>query len=289
VDARAIALAVPFFLLTIALEIALDARRRVPEEQRWYRFRDAITSLACGVGQQVLAVAAIGAVQLGAYVWLFEHARLTTLPTASVAVWAAGFLLLDLGYYAYHRASHRINVLWAMHVVHHQSEEYNLTTALRQSWLTALVSWVFYAPMALLGFPPLVFVLCLTANTLYQYWIHVRGVGRLGVLEHVLNTPSHHRVHHGSNGKYLDRNHGSILIVWDRLFGTFQREEEPVVYGLTKNIDTYNPLRIAAHEYADMVRDIAHSTTWRDRLSFVLRGPGWAYRRHAERALGGVS
>jgi hypothetical protein len=105
----------------------------------------------------------------------------------------------------------------------------------------------------------------------------------------VLNTPSHHRVHHGSNQKYLDRNHGSILILWDRLFGTFQREEEPVVYGLTKNIDTYNPVLIAGHEYADIVRDVAHSTNWHDRLSFVLRGPGWAYRRHAERAAGGVS
>ena len=126
-------------------------------------------------------------------------------------------------------------------------------------------------------------------NLLYQYWIHTDAIRRLGAAEEVLNTPSHHRVHHGANGKYIDRNHGSILIVWDRLFGTFQREEEPVVYGLTKNIDTYNPARIASHEYRDMLRDVADSATWRDRLSFVLRGPGWAYRRHAERAAAGVS
>ena len=126
-------------------------------------------------------------------------------------------------------------------------------------------------------------------NLLYQYWIHTDAIRSIGAGEEVLNTPSHHRVHHGSNPQYLDRNHGSILIVWDRLFGTFQREEEPVVYGLTKNIETYNPVRIAGHEYADIVRDVAHSTTWHDRLSFVLRGPGWAYRRHAERAPAGSS
>jgi sterol desaturase/sphingolipid hydroxylase (fatty acid hydroxylase superfamily) len=126
-------------------------------------------------------------------------------------------------------------------------------------------------------------------NLLYQYWIHTDAIRSLGAGEEVLNTPSHHRVHHGSNNQYLDRNHGSILIVWDRLFRTFQREDETVVYGLTKNIGTYNPWRIASHEFADIVRDVSHSTTWRDRLSFVLRGPGWAYRRHAERAAGGVS
>jgi hypothetical protein len=121
-------------------------------------------------------------------------------------------------------------------------------------------------------------------NLLYQYWIHTDTIRRLGQAEEVPNTPSHHRVHHGSNGPYIDRNHGSILIVWDRLFGTFEREEEPVVYGLTKNLESFNPIKIAFHEYADIVRDVARSETWRDRLSFVFRGPGWAYRRHAEQA-----
>ncbi len=118
-------------------------------------------------------------------------------------------------------------------------------------------------------------------NLLYQYWIHTDVIRTLGPAERVLNTPSHHRVHHGSNQQYLDRNHGSILIVWDKLFGTFEPERAPVVYGLTKNIHTYNPARIATHEYRDIVRDVAQSTNWTDRLSFVLRGPGWAYRRHA--------
>jgi sterol desaturase/sphingolipid hydroxylase (fatty acid hydroxylase superfamily) len=151
-----------------------------------------------------------------------------------------------------------------------------------------LGAFVPYGFLARLGVRPGLIAQARGINLIYQYWIHTDTIRTIGTGEEVLNTPSHHRVHHGSNAKYLDRNHGSILIVWDRLFGTFQREEEPVVYGLTKNIDTYNPVTIATHEYRDILRDISHSTTWRDRLSFVLRGPGWAYQRHAERALGGA-
>ncbi len=274
-DARAIALAVPFFLLTIALEIGLDARRRVPREQRWYRFRDSITSLACGVGQQVLAVAVVGAVQIGAYTLIYDKARVTTLSPASPWVWAAGFVLLDLGYYGYHRASHRVNALWAMHVVHHQSEEYNLTTALRQSWLTSLVSWVFYVPMALCGFPPLVFVLCLTANTLYQYWIHVRGIGKLGVLERVLNTPSHHRVHHGIDPEYIDKNYAGVFIVWDRLFGTFTEEDREPAYGTVKPLASFNPFWANVEGFARIV-DIARRTRRPlDKLHAWVAPPEW--------------
>jgi hypothetical protein len=120
-------------------------------------------------------------------------------------------------------------------------------------------------------------------NLLYQYWINTDTIRTIGPFEEALNTPSHHRVHHGSNRKYIDRNHGSILILWDRLFGTFQREEDPVVYGLTKNLGTYSPWQVASHEHVEMLRDVAHSTNWRDRVSFVVRGPGWAYARHAAR------
>jgi sterol desaturase/sphingolipid hydroxylase (fatty acid hydroxylase superfamily) len=146
-----------------------------------------------------------------------------------------------------------------------------------------------YGLLSLAGVRPRLVEQARGVNLLYQYWIHTDAIRSIGAGEEVLNTPSHHRVHHGSNTKYIDRNHGSILIVWDRLFGTFQREEEPVVYGLTKNIDTYEPHRIASHEYVDIVRDVADSTNWSDRLSFVLRGPGWAYRRHAEASAGGVA
>lgn len=198
--------------------------------------------------------------------------------------WLAAIVGWDLIYYWNHRMMHEVRAMWAVHVVHHSSERYNLSTALRQPVADALGVWVPYGWLARLGIRPKLIAQARAVNLLYQYWIHTDAIRSLGPGEEVLNTPSHHRVHHGSNQRYLDRNHGSILIVWDRLFGTFQREEEPVVYGLTKNIHTYNPLRIATHEHRDVLRDIAGSTTWRDRLSFALRGPGWAYRRHAATA-----
>lgn len=198
--------------------------------------------------------------------------------------WLLAVLGWDLVYYWNHRLMHQVRGLWAVHVVHHSSERYNLSTALRQPVADALGVWVPYGALALLGVRPSLIHQGRGINLLYQYWIHTEAIDRIGRAEAVLNTPSHHRVHHGSNQRYLDRNHGSILIVWDKLFGTFQPEdpEERVVYGLTKNIGTFNPLRIATHEYVDIVRDVARSTNWRDRLSFVLRGPGWAARRRAE-------
>ena len=208
---------------------------------------------------------------------------------AGPLAWAAAIVGWDFIYYWNHRMMHEVRGMWAIHVVHHSSERYNLSTALRQPVADVLGVWVPYGLLARVGIRPALISQARGINLLYQYWIHTDAIRSIGPGEEVLNTPSHHRVHHGSNQEYLDRNHGSILIVWDRLFGTFQREEDPVVYGLTKNIETYNPVRVAGHEYADIVRDIAHSTNWHDRLSFVLRGPGWAYRRHAERAVGGVS
>jgi sterol desaturase/sphingolipid hydroxylase (fatty acid hydroxylase superfamily) len=201
---------------------------------------------------------------------------------AGPLAWLVAVLGWDLIYYWNHRFMHEVRALWAIHVVHHSSERYNLSTALRQPVADALGVWVPYGLLARAGVRPGLVAHARGINLLYQYWIHTDAIRELGTAEEVLNTPSHHRVHHGSTPKYLDRNHGSILIVWDRLFGTFQREEEPVVYGLTRNIHTYDPTRIATHEYRDMLRDVAGSTTWSDRLGFVLRGPGWAYRRRAE-------
>jgi sterol desaturase/sphingolipid hydroxylase (fatty acid hydroxylase superfamily) len=206
-----------------------------------------------------------------------------------VVGWAAALAGWDFIYYWNHRLMHEVRALWAIHVVHHSSERYNLSTALRQPVADVFGVFVPYGFLATLGVRPRLIAHARGVNLLYQYWIHTDAIRRLGAAEEVLNTPSHHRVHHGANGKYIDRNHGSILIVWDRLFGTFQREEEPVVYGLTKNINSYSPPRIATHEHRDMLRDVADATTWHDRLSFVLRGPGWAYRRHAERAAAGIS
>lgn len=199
------------------------------------------------------------------------------------AVVAAAILGWDFIYYWNHRFMHESRYMWAVHVVHHSSERYNLSTALRQPVADALGTFVPYSALTLLGIRPDLVARARGINLLYQYWIHTDTIRRLGPLERVFNTPSHHRVHHGSNREYLDRNHGSMLIIWDRLFGTFEPEREPVVYGLTRNLDTFDPTRVAAHEHFEMLRDVHRSTTWRERFSYVLRGPGWAYRRRAER------
>lgn len=199
--------------------------------------------------------------------------------------WAANAVALlgwDAIYYWNHRFNHESRWLWAMHVVHHSSERYNLSTALRQPVAEGLTMAVPYGLLALAGLRPSVIENARALNLIYQFWIHTEAVQSIGWLENVLNTPAHHRVHHGSNSRYLDRNHGSILIVWDRLFGTFEPEGERVVYGLTTNIDTHNPARIATHEWRDIARDVASARTWRDRWGFLLRGPGWAARRRAE-------
>jgi len=258
---------------------AAPRRRRVREIAR----RVARVGGPVAVGAGVLAAStAVKHRTAPARQWARNGGRLDL--GEGVLAWLVAVAGWDAIYYWNHRLMHEVRALWAVHVVHHSSERYNLSTALRQPVADLLGVFVPYGLLARAGVRPRLIEQARAINLLYQYWIHTDLVRRLGRAEEVLNTPSHHRVHHGSNQRYLDRNHGSILIVWDRLFGTFQREDEPVVYGLTRNIGTYDPVRIASHEYVDIVRDVAASTTWRDRLSFVLRGPGWAYRRRAELA-----
>ena len=203
----------------------------------------------------------------------------------AVALAIAGW---DFIYYWNHRFMHESRYMWSVHVVHHSSEHYNLSTALRQPVADVLGTSIPYGALCLAGIPPDLITTARGVNLLYQFWIHTETIGRLGPSEVVLNTPSHHRVHHGSNARYIDRNHGSILIVWDRLFGTFEPEGERVVYGLTKNIDTFNVGRIATLEYRDMLSDVARSTNWAERLSYVLRGPGWATKHRADVSAGTV-
>jgi sterol desaturase/sphingolipid hydroxylase (fatty acid hydroxylase superfamily) len=189
----------------------------------------------------------------------------------------------DAVYYWNHRLSHESRWMWAVHVVHHSSERYNLSTALRQPVAEGVTLTVPYGLLALLGVRPATIETARALNLIYQFWIHTEAVNRIGWLERVLNTPSHHRVHHGSNRQYLDRNHGSILIVWDKLFGTFEEERERPVYGLTRNIHSFNPVRIATHEWLDIADDVANAEGWRERCGYLLRGPGWAYERRALR------
>ena len=212
---------------------------------------------------------------------LWSKRRRQDVGTGPMAL-ATAILVWDFIYYWNHRFMHESRYMWAVHVVHHSSERYNLSTALRQPVADALGTFLPQGVLCLAGFQPNLISSARGINLIYQFWIHTETIGRLGLLEKVLNTPSHHRVHHGSNPQYIDRNHGSILIIWDRLFGTFEQERERVIYGLTRNIKTFNPLKIAAHEHLEMLDDVFRSDDWRDRLSYVVRGPGWAYRRRDE-------
>jgi len=199
-----------------------------------------------------------------------------------IVPWTLAMVWWDLAYYWNHRFQHEIRGMWAIHVPHHSSEHYNLSTALRQPVAGAFGVWVPYGLPARFGVRPSIIETSRALNLIYQYWHHTDTVRSIGAGEAVLNTPAHHRVHHGRNKRYIDRNHAGILIIWDKMFGTFtpeQRDVEPVVYGLTTNVESYSLWTVSTHEYRDMFREIAQSTNWRDRLGFVLRSPGWAYRR----------
>ncbi len=242
------------------------------------------TSGAGGVASIALGGATIATLWAG---WtsdqqLWGHRLLRDLGGGPLVLLAA-VIGWDFLYYWNHRFMHESRFMWAIHVVHHSSEHLNLSTALRQPVAYALGTFIPSGLLASLGIRPRIISTARELNLLYQYWVHTELIGRLGPAERVMNSPSHHRVHHGSNPQYLDRNHAGILIIWDRMFGTFEPEDEPPVYGLTQNIETYNPLRIATHEYADMLRDVASARSWKDRLSYVLREPGWSHRRRAER------
>jgi len=265
--------AIPVFLVSIVLELLWARRHARDARVAGYEVKDTFASLGMGLGN-VFISAATGLVTLAALAGLYRY-RIVTL----AGHWWAWIVLLfaeDLCYYAFHRAHHEIRFLWAAHVNHYSSQRYNLSTALRQSWTTPLTGPIFWMPLALLGFTPFMVFTAQGWSLLYQFLLHTESVRRLGPLEWVFNTPSHHRVHHGANVEYLDRNHGGIFIIWDRLFGTFEPERAPVVYGLTTNIHTYNPARIAFHEYAAIGRDVRRAGSLRDALGYAFCPPGWS-------------
>lgn len=267
-----VAYAVPAFFLLIGIELL--AYRWWPKAgARGYTTRDAITSLSLGVAN--VAVAAAVKAPLAVLVFaVYEH-RIFDIGQSAVA-WCALFLAEDFCYYWFHRTHHEVRALWAAHVNHHSSRFYNLTTALRQSITTPITGPVFWLPLAIIGFHPLMVLTMQAISLLYQFWLHTEHIGRLGPLERVFNTPSHHRVHHGRNVAYLDRNYGGILIVWDRLFGTFEPEGEAVDYGLTKNLTREGVVHAAVHEWVAIARDVARASGWRERFALLLQPPGWS-------------
>ncbi len=266
---------IPIFFALIGIELLVARARRRP----LYRLSDSISDLSCGILSQLAGIfLVIGTV--AAYGWVSAHwsiQHFLPVPAWSSApmAWVGAFLLDDLAYYWMHRYSHEVNLLWAGHVVHHSSEEFNLTVALRQSSLHGLMSWLFYMPIALLGVPVTTWLICHGLNLVYQFLVHTRAVKRLGPLEWVLNTPSHHRVHHGVNPEYQDRNYAGVLIIWDRLFGSFVPETAEPVYGITKPLSSWNPLWANVHVFGEIWRNARAAHTWGDRLRAVFGHPGW--------------
>jgi sterol desaturase/sphingolipid hydroxylase (fatty acid hydroxylase superfamily) len=271
--AAALYYAIPFFVLLLIVEALSFRHLSEDSDLVGYELRDTRTSLAMGLGNVAINVVWKLAV-VAAYAALYE---LTPLRMHAGDWWAWVILFLgdDASYYWFHRVSHESRVFWASHVVHHSSRHYNLSTALRQTWVP-MTYFPFWLWLPVLGFAPWMVLLAQSWSLIYQFWIHTERIGHLPRrLEAVVNTPSHHRVHHGANEVYLDKNYGGILIVWDRLFGTFEPEGEQVRYGLTTNIHTFNPVKVAFHEYASLLADVRRARGWRTRAALVLRGPGW--------------
>ena len=270
--AQIIVAATPVFLLLIALEFAVGLVRG----RNTYRLNDTLNSVGLGVMSQVTGVFG-KLLRIGVYTLAFEHVALARLPADAWWVWLLALVYYDFCYYWLHRAGHRVAVLWAAHAVHHQSEDYNLGTALRQTSSGFLLGWLFYLPMALAGVPPLVFGVVALVDLLYQYWVHTQQIGRLGWFDRWFCSPSNHRVHHAVNDRYLDKNYGGILIVWDRLFGSFKEEDDlqPIVYGTRAPLCSFNPLWANLQVYRELVFDSWHAGAWRDKLRVWIKPPGW--------------
>ena len=262
---------IPGFLLLIIVEV-WSFHAHGDDDELGYEARDTTTSLTMGLGSIFFDILwKIPA--LAVYVLVYELTPLRI----ELTWWTLPLMLVaqDFFYYWSHRSHHVIRILWASHVVHHSSQRFNLSTALRQTW-TGFTSFVFYLPMIAAGVHPGVLAFCQSVNLVYQFWIHTERIDRLPrPIEAVFNTPSHHRVHHASQGSYLDRNFAGMLIVWDRMFGTFAPESERCHYGLTTNIETYNPIRVAFHEYAAIGRDLRAAHGWRERTGLLVHKPGW--------------
>lgn len=264
-----IVLSIPIFFILMGIELIVERLTH----QKLYRLPDSIANLSCGITSQLSGLF-LKIFAIGAYQFLFEHFAFFTLERTWF-YWLMLFLLADMAYYWAHRMSHEINLFWGGHVVHHQSEEYNLSVALRQSSLQVVWTFAFSLPLAFIGFNTFDFALMSAFITLYQFWIHTETINKMGWFEYIFNTPSHHRVHHGRDPKYIDKNHAGTLIIWDKLFGTFQEEEERPTYGITKPLNSWNPIWANISHYIEMSKDIKQIPKWSDRIKYLFKKPGW--------------
>jgi sterol desaturase/sphingolipid hydroxylase (fatty acid hydroxylase superfamily) len=267
--------AIPFFALFMALEIL--SLRYLDDDQKdgyvGYQRKDSQTSMLMGLGSLIVNGGARVVALLG-YAALYELSPLRLDPH-QWWVWVYALLSVDLLFYSEHRAAHRVRILWAAHQAHHNSQTFNLSTAVRQKWNPwwELIVWV---PLPLLGMPPWMIFTSFSINLLFQFWVHTERIGRLPKwFELIFNTPSHHRVHHASDKDYIDKNFAGILIIWDRMFGSYVEETHRPTYGLTKNVDSFNPFKLQYHEYASIARDVRNANNWREKLGYVFGPPGW--------------
>lgn len=265
-------LAAPIYVLCMLAEVAITRKQGHPEHEA----KDSFASIGMGLGSVVLSL-----IWLVPVAWLLDFSWSLRITDLGVGwwQWIVVMIAVDFLYYWFHRMSHEVRFLWASHVIHHSSRRYNLATAVRQSWTAHFATLIFYLPLVFLGFHPVLVFAAKSINLIYQFFIHTELVRKMGWLEWVLNTPSHHRVHHGTNIQYLDRNYGGILIIWDRLFGSFEPEVEKVEYGILKNIESHNPLYIATHEWIALFRSaFGHlkSGSIKNAIKTFLMPPGWS-------------
>lgn len=262
--------AIPFFFLLIGIELCAERIKNTD----YYRLSDALTSLTLGIVSRAAGLAK-SLVPFTLYYLALDSIAIVTLGS-QWWVWVLAFVLYDFCYYWLHRMSHQVNILWAAHVVHHSSEDYNLTTALRQT-SGSFFGWIFYLPMALLGIPVEIFITVGALNLVYQFWVHTRHVPKLGWYEWFFVSPSNHRVHHAQNPAYIDRNYGGVFILWDRCFGTFQEEleHEPVIFGIRTRLKSWDPLWANIHVYAQLFSDAIHTRSWKDKCFIWFRRTGW--------------
>lgn len=266
-------IAIPIFALLIAAE-AFWAYRKGSDD--YVDRRDTWGNIFLGFISIVWG-AAFGFFTAFIYIYAYDLAPYK-FPADAWWSWALLFFIDDFAYYVFHRASHEIRLFWNFHVVHHSSEQYNLSVAVRQSWFGGILHWIFYAPIMLLGFPPWMFAIMHGFNLIYQFWIHTKSIKSLGPLEYVLNTPSHHRVHHGVNDAYLDKDYAGVLIIWDRLFGSFIKETETPRYGIIKPLKSYNPLWINLHGWHEMFQEIRNRAGFATKLKCIFGSPNMVNR-----------
>ncbi|NOT73364.1 MAG: sterol desaturase family protein [Cyclobacteriaceae bacterium] len=264
-----IILSIPIFFILIGIELVVERF----SHKKLYSMPDSVANISCGITSQLSGLF-MRVLAIGVYEIVYANFALFTMEKTWL-YWLGLFLLTDLTYYWAHRMSHEVNLFWGGHVVHHQSEEYNLSVALRQSSFQVVWTFAFSLPIAIIGFDTTDFILISALNTLYQFWIHTEAIKKMGWFEYIFNTPSHHRVHHGRNPKYIDKNHAGSLIIWDKMFGTFQAEEEQPVYGITKPINSWNPIWANFDHYASMATDLKMITSWKDKFKYLFKKPGW--------------